>query len=106
MFSRNFLGVHYLHDVLIGAGEVTIVLFLCIPFSKWLEKCDTKKAIFVLIGGILISIAMLLYINLKPYPLDYINGELLADPKKMSIDAYAAVGMFSGLTIGWFIEHR
>lgn len=106
MFSRNFLGVHFPQDVLVGAGHGFIILLICIPFSKWLEKCDGKKEIFVLIGGLLIAALMILYIEFKPYPLDYVDGKLLVDPAKITEDGFAAIGMFVGLTIGWFIEHR
>lgn len=35
---------------------------------------------------------MLLYISLKPYPTDYVDGKLIVNPAKMVLDGYKDTG--------------
>ena len=100
MFSRNFLGVHYPQDVLVGMLHSGILLFINIKLLAWIEKGDAKRDICVFVVGIVLVIAALLYINFKPYPTDYVEGKLLVDPAKMMVDGNAATGMFVGLLVG------
>lgn len=105
MFSRNFLGVHTPQDVIVGFAETAILIFLIGKLFQWLDKGD-KNIVIVWIAGIALVIATLAYITLKSYPMDYVDGKLLVDPKVMMNDTFKACGGFLGLIIGSFIEHR
>ena len=52
------------------------------------------------------AVGVILYITLKPYPMDYVDGKLLVDPQKMMNDSFKACGGFSGLLIGSYIERH
>ena len=47
-----------------------------------------------------------MYILLKPYPMDYVDGALLVDPQKMMNDTFKGAGGFIGLMVGSFIERH
>ncbi len=104
-FSRNYLGVHTPQDVLVGLllglttlwGMHHLFDFLAIHpehENKWL------------LGGFLLAIVMLLFITLKPYPHDYVDGKLLVDPQKMLNDAYRAIGFLLAFCPARYIEKR
>lgn len=48
--------------------------------------------------------AAIIYVNVKPYPMDYVDGKLIVDPKKMLADVYVAAGTLAGVALGYFIE--
>ena len=50
--------------------------------------------------------ALLLFITFKQYPMDYVDGVLLVDPRKMTVDGYKDPGAGFGTILGWFIERR
>lgn len=105
-FSRNYLGAHTIWDVLMAIA----VTFVCIVVNGFIMKMLRNKPqtdIYVLVGGIIISIVCILYFQFKPYPMEYdLAGNLLVDPKVMALDGIASVGFLSGGIIGWFIERR
>ncbi len=104
--SRNYLGVHTPQDVLIGFGAT----FLVVLFTKWLlEKVEkvNNLDIVVLIVGLLLNIAVIIYANQKGYPVDYdTEGALIVDPAKMAIDTYKGCGFYIGILISWFVDRR
>ena len=57
-----------------------------------------------LIAGIILGFAAICYITLKPYPMDYVDGKLLVDPKSMMKDGYGDIGTFIGFCAGRLIE--
>ena len=62
-----------------------------------------------LIAGIVMLLAFfvsVLLVALKKYPMDYVDGELLVDPKKMTVDGFKDPGTCFGMILGWFIERR
>ncbi len=104
-FSRNYLGVHTPQDVLVSSLigiSLLYVTYRIIPIID--EKPEYDK--WVLIGCIVMSVFMILYASLKSYPMDYVNGELLVDPKKMALDSWAAGGEILGFGIAWYAERR
>lgn len=105
-FSRNFLGVHTPQDVAVAFLESVLLLFVTGIVSKKVE--GNEKLIDILTGvGIVVVIASLAYIRLKPYPMDYTAaGELLVDPSKMMNDCFKACGAFLGFLIGSYIERH
>ena len=81
-FSRNFLGVHTLQDVIVGFLESVIIILVVGLVWKKVEGKEKVLDILTLIGFVAV-VATLVYIMLKPYPMDYVDGELLVDPQKM-----------------------
>lgn len=104
-FSRNFLGVHTPQDVAVGFGATTILL---IVVGKIQDKFgDNENALDKLsLAGVLLVIAALVYIQVKPYPMDFVDGQLLVDPQKMMNDTFKACGMFLGFIAGSYIERH
>lgn len=104
-FSRNFLGVHTPQDVVVGITEGLLLVAVVILAEK--RVADNDKALDILtVVGILVTVGVILYITLKPYPMDYVDGKLLVDPQKMMNDSFKACGGFSGLLIGSYIERH
>ena len=105
-FSRNFLGVHTPQDVIVGITEAIAVIALGSLLMKWMEG-NEKRADIMTAVGILFIIGALVYIKLKPYPMDYTeDGKLLVDPQSMMNDSFKACGAALGLLIGSFIERH
>ncbi len=102
-FSRNYLGVHTPQDVLVGLTIGTLVLFGMSKLFKYLAAHPEKENIFLIIGVVLCA-AALIYITLKPYPMDYVGEKLLVDPERMKKDGYGDIGMLLALCGARFIE--
>ena len=106
MFARIFLGAHTPQDVIIGAITGVISIFIIVWISKY-NNIEDRRLNTVLITTVIISIAAILYIILKPYPMDTDElGNLLADPAKMMKDSISGTGMFLGYVIGIYIDKR
>lgn len=104
-FSRNFLGVHTPQDVLVGLAEGVVLIIIVGIVEK--RVYDNDKALDILtLVGILVTVGVILYITLKSYPMDYVDGELLVDPQKMMNDTFKACGGFLGFLIGSYIERH
>lgn len=104
-FSRNFLGVHTPQDVVVGfCCSLLIVIIVGIVQNK---VGDNEALIDKLtIAGLIVVIATLIYIQVKPYPMDYVDGVLLVDPQKMMNDTFKACGGMTGFLIGSYIERH
>lgn len=106
MFSRNYLGVHTPQDILVGFISTAVMMYLTGWLELWSEK-DKKRDLMILVAGLLICIAAVLYYEYKPYPLDYLpDGSLLVDPAKMRGDAYEGVGFIASFVICRILEKR
>ncbi len=105
-FSRNFLGVHTPQDVLVGLTEGVLLIVFVTIIDKRIDGNDKTLDLLTLLG-VFVSVGVILYITLKPYPMDYVDGKLLVDPQKMMNDSFKACGGFLGFLIGSYIErHR
>lgn len=105
-FSRNFLGVHTPQDVIVGITEALVMIVLVGLLMKWMHG-NEKRADVMTAVGILLVIGTLLYITLKPYPMDYgEDGKILVDPKFMMNDSFKACGAALGLLTGSFVERH
>ncbi len=105
-FSRNFLGVHTPQDVAVGMLESVIILWVVKVVSDKVEGNEKLLDILTCIG-IVAVIAALIYIQVKPYPMDYnAAGELLVDPSKMMNDCFKACGAFLGFLLGSYIDRH
>ena len=105
MFSRMYVGVHTPQDVLVGAAIGFAAAFAGLKIVEWVDKHPDKDWV-VLAVTIVVMAATLVLIALKKYPMDYVDGELLVDPKKMTVDGFKDPGVFYGIVIGWFLERR
>lgn len=106
MFSRNYLGVHTPQDVIVSCALCSLVIFLDYRLMHWVEEKQNRDLI-VFMSGIVVCIVFLLFITLKPYPLDYAaDGSVLVDPVKMMEDCYKAAGCALGFLSGWLLEKR
>lgn len=102
-FSRNYLGVHTLLDVLAAiAASAVLVAANAYLFKKLRE--DPSLFNKVIAAGCIIAVLSILYYAFKSYPMDYKDGELIVDPARMKEDGYAASGAALGILCGTFIE--
>ena len=104
-FSRNYLGVHTPQDVVVGLILGTAVLFGMQKLFKYLEEHPEKEDLCLIIG-VAVAVLALIYISFKPYPMDYVDGKLLVDPKRMMKDGYSDMGLLPFLCVGRFLEKR
>ena len=105
-FSRSFLGVHYLHDVIAAFALSCLFLFLTARLFAYIAQHPEKEDM-LLLSGVVLSAAALIYFNLKSYPIDYdANGMLLADPDDMQYEGCKVIGLFMPLCICRYIEKR
>ncbi len=100
-FSRNFLGCHYVHDVLAAFAETVLVIWASRYVSKWMEKNEDKD-IWVVAGVIVITALACIYWVYKPYPTDYVEIDLV----EMQVDCFQIAGLVVGFVIGWILERR
>lgn len=104
-FSRNYLGVHTPQDVL--AALILSAVCLCSMRRLFLhleahpEQEDKWLLIFFLVSG-----AALFYVTVKTYPMDYVDGKLLVDPKDMMRDGVKDFGQMGAMCIGRYAEKR
>ena len=106
MFTRNYLGVHTLQDVVVGMLVAIAVILINKQLLTWVDGSKNRD-IFVAIAGGLLSVLVLIYLTLKPYPVDLnADGSLLVDPEKMVEDCYVASGCMFGFFTGWILERR
>ena len=105
-FSRNYLGVHTPQDVLVGFAATLVVLLLVRRVLKLVDEKPNLDVV-VLIVGLLLNVAVIVYAACKSYPMDYDDsGALIVDPAKMVIDTYKNCGFCLGALISWFVDRR
>ncbi len=105
-FTRNYLGVHTIWDVLAAAASSFTVMYLCSLLSKFIER-NPQKDILVAVIAVAAGIIAIIAFEFKPYPKDFdAAGNLLADPYEMKTDCYRSYGLFIGFFVGWLLERR
>lgn len=109
-FLRMFLGVHTPQDVLAALAESLLVVLLgSFAYDRYEARCEKtgrNRDGLVLLGVVVLCVACIAVIELKEYPMDYVDGVLLVDPDVMKRDIYEGVGAFSGMFAGWYCERR
>lgn len=106
MFTRNYLGVHTPQDVIVGMIVALTVILINKKLLTWVD-CGKNRDIYVAITGVFISVIVLIYLTLKPYPVDLnADGSMLVDPGKMIEDCYVTAGCMFGFFAGWILERR
>lgn len=101
--SRNYLGVHTPQDVFVGMIFGLLVLYFVAKIFAYIVKNPEKENYFIAAGLILCVLAVI-YVKNKSYPMDYVDGKLIVDPKKMMSDTYKDIGIFAGVLIGRYVE--
>ena len=101
--SRNYLGVHTPQDVVVGAILGLFSVYVAAKVFAYLDKKPEKEN-FIIFAGLIICVAAFFYITRKTYPMDYADGKLIVDPKKMMSDTYKDIGILSGILIGRYVE--
>ena len=99
--SRNYLGVHTPQDVVVGS---ILGIFSVYIASRIMAHPDRENMYMLM--GIVISIAGLVYVMTKSYPMDYANGKLLVDPAKMTPYGYGTCGAMLAFIAGRYIERK
>lgn len=106
-FSRNYLGVHTPQDVavglLIGLASAWIA---CRYFKRMSPFAGTMNDVLAVAVLTSVGTLLLIYTNVKTFPMDYSAGSLIVDPAKMRLDAYSCIGGLWGLLAGWLTERR
>lgn len=105
MFSRNYVGVHTPQDVVVGASVGVLSAYLVTKLMDYMEA-HPEKEWMVLAGTVAVLAIVLPFIYFKQYPIDYVDGVLLVDPKKMTVDGFKDPGRFFGIVLGWYLEKR
>lgn len=107
LFSRNYLGVHTPQDVIVGCLSSFLMMFVACTLEKWSDKDPDKRDIIYMIGGLVLCVALVIFYNLKSYPLDYLaDGSLLVDPAKMKADSYEGIGVVSSYVVCRYFARR
>ena len=104
-FSRNFLGVHTPQDVLVAIIETFAVMFIAEKILDASAK-DKKYTVMAFAAGIIFSVAAALFIMLKSYPMDYLNGQVIVSPLRAVIDSLDSIGGVAGFLIGLPLENH
>ena len=93
-FSRNFLGVHTPQDVLVGLTEGIVMILIVRKASQAIGDNEKTYDILTLVG-ILVVVAVLIYVQVKPYPMDYVDGhyEIPVGYKNLPIQAGVSVAL-------------
>jgi len=105
-FSRNYLGVHTLQDIIIGLLTSFATLVIMYKLLNWCEQKDSR-VLGLTITISLISILITVYTYFKDYPIDYDStGKILMDISKSKIEALPKLGFILGAFWGWYLENR
>ncbi len=98
-FSRNYLGVHYLSDVLMGAGMALALIALLKPM---LTEKGKRLIPWIFAAGLVLSGAFLGYLYVYPFPadLDLHNYESAIK------NAYTFLGCFTGVLVVYAVDEK
>ncbi len=102
-FSRNYLGVHTPQDVFIALCESILGVYIMSKIFAYLKEHPEKENLFLILE-FLLGVVSLVYIHYKPYPMDYVNGELIVDPQKMMNDGYGDLATMMAFPLARYIE--
>ncbi len=99
-FSRIYVGVHSLSDILVGSG---MALAMVAIFKPLMLGKHGKRNIPWIFGGLLVlSIAYLLYVELYPFPADVDAGNYASAVK----NGYTFLGCFAGVLVVFLVDEK
>lgn len=99
-FSRLYLGVHTLQDVLVSVAISLVLVLVCTPlFQKHSHK---KSVMFTLLGFLLAcTLALVAFLNCYNFPAEEANSPVLAHIVE---NAYTLLGCILGLIVVYFAD--
>lgn len=104
-FSRTYLGVHTPQDVVIGFLTGLILVFVMHYILEWCKQ-DKNRYLYLLTFLDTVVSIIIIYIIMKKYPIDYINGKMLVNPYHAKYVSVMLCGWILGLLNGVFICKR
>ncbi len=104
-FSRNYLGVHTPQDVGVGLILSCLCIYAIHKLFSHLDKHPESTGKW-LAAGVLFGIISLIYISVKPYPMDYVDGKLLVDPQRMMRDGFKDIGQLIAFCLACYAEKK
>ena len=105
-FSRNYVGVHSVLDVICALAFSLTVIFI---FSKIFDKLEERPDLDIVVSavGILLAILIVAFAFTKSYPMDYDSaGHLIVDPAILMLDTFRNAGLAIATFSCWIIERR
>ena len=105
-FSRLYVGVHNVIDVIAGFLFTFIVLIIV---NRLYDKLEEKPNLDSIIAafGILFTVLLMFYASTKSYPMDYDTlGKLVVDPAIAILDVFTLSGFIIGFFISWIGERK
>lgn len=103
--SRLFLGVHTPLDVFCGLLVGGAGIFAANRLYEFAADNEKNGIKFVFWMG-LAAIIFLLVMSFKPYPVEYVNGAVLVDPKEMITDCYRVAALVLGIAVSIILEKK
>ena len=104
-FSRNYLGVHTPQDVAVGLVFGVLAVWAAAKVFRYIDAHPESEKMFLL-AGFLAGAAAIIYIRLKSYPMDYVDGKILVKPESMIPGSTSDISLIFGLVIGRYVEKR
>lgn len=104
-FSRNYVGVHTPQDVCTSILLGIILIFGVHYLLKYCEKGKNRDLKFLVFFNIF-TLLSIVYVFVKNYPMDYIDGKLLVDPINAKYLYVLHTGWGMGLVNGAFLCKR
>ena len=104
-FSRLYLGVHTPQDVIVGLLTGVVFIFLVPKIIDWCEK-SKNRYLYLLAFANLFVILVMFYVLTKNYPMDYIDGKLLVNPRRALDISIIYFGWILGLLNGALLCKR
>ena len=99
-FSRNYLGVHTLQDVLVAIILTVLLIFGVEYLLKWVEN-GKNRDILLTCWTTLICYAIIVYVFSKGYP----HPEIV-NPYGAKLETLQKTGFLLGAIWGWLLERR
>ena len=98
-FSRMYLGVHTLADVVVGSGMALALVWGLYPV---IFKCGDKGMRILIAVMIAMAVGLLAYVELFPFPADMDAHNLQSGVK----NAYTMIGCLAGVVVVFEVEKR
>ncbi len=105
-FSRLWVGVHTPQDVIVGFLTGLVLVFAGNSVINWAEKSRNRYIYLLIIIDILMTTILIYITHFCKFPMDYVNGKLLVNPKGAIHTAIVCYGYSLGLMNGAFLCRR
>ncbi|MBR1616820.1 phosphatase PAP2 family protein [bacterium] len=102
-FSRMWLGVHTPQDVVVGLSIGICCVFAMNYLIEFFEKNKKRYLYAIFVFDVLVVLALIYVCFFNQFPMDYIGGQLLVDPKHSIQSFLYCQGYALGLVNGAFL---